>query len=179
MILIISVSLVDISEPNAVSVKKEKAAVKGKGGGGKKAAAKKGGKKAGKGGSKKADINSNDLIEEDLTEVPPVVERAKTMPEKQREKTTLSIQDAEKVKVDVYVPDEKNSLPLKDTITVIKGSKHASPKLEKAKTDIGIVRPSSEKKNGSAKGSKKGKEGKGKPKGGAKEKKGGGKKKKK
>ncbi|XP_053399395.1 ABC transporter F family member 4-like [Mercenaria mercenaria] len=136
-----------------------KTAAKGKGGGkkdggGPKKTGKKGGG-GGKGGGKKKDVNENDLIERDLTDEQPALDRAKTMPE--REKTALNLQDAEKVKVAVYIPTDKTNLQLKDTVI------NGQPKLEKSKTDVGVVRPPSSRpassvkqKGGKGKSEKKG-----------------------
>lgn len=101
---------------------------------------------------KKTDANENDLIEEDLTIEAPPIQRSKTMPE--REKTSLSLQDAQAIKIDVYIPDDKTKLQLKDTVTVVNGE----PKLEKAKTEIGLTRPPSSRPASSVKA--KGKKGK-------------------
>lgn len=127
--------------------------------------------------------NEKDGVKEDLTDAKPVLERTKSMPERQREKTALSLRDAEKVKVDVYVPDDKTNIKLQDTVTVVK-SKTGKPTLEKAKTDVGITRPASSKQASvkqagtKAKSKKKKDKAKGGGKGGSKDKKGTNKKKK-
>lgn len=148
--------------------KKGKGSKKGGGGG------KSGGKKGGKNAGKKPDVNGNDVVVEDITDEMPFVERSKTMPEKQRDKTSLSMKDAEKVKVDVYIPDDKANLQLKDTVIV--KEKNGEPQLIKAKTDIGLVRPVSStslktKKPETKKGKKSGEKSKGGAKSSGKDKK--------
>jgi hypothetical protein len=160
---------------------KTKVAAKGKVAASKKgtaAAAKKPVKKGGggKGGGKKKDVNENDGDKGNTTNEPQPIERAKTMPE--REKTTLSLQDAEQVKVAVYIPTDKTNLQLKDTII------NGPPKLEKSKTDAGLTRPPSSRPASSVKQSNNKKDKKGNKKaekgkdGGKKDKKSGKKKKK-
>ncbi|KAH3831332.1 hypothetical protein DPMN_104595 [Dreissena polymorpha] len=68
----------------------------------------------------------DEQVEDDL-----VINRDKTMPERNRERTTLSITDADKIKVDVYVPDDKTNHQLKDTVTVVNGTAEVN-KLSKA-----------------------------------------------
>ena len=139
------------------------------------------GKKGGKGSGKKETENADGpkdsaVVVEDLEAEPPMT-RSKTMPERKPDKTELSMKDAEKVKVDVYIPDDKTKLPLKDTITVMNGKE-----MERAKTTLGVARPPSSRpvsaksgkpENNETKGSKakKGKKG-GKEGKGGKEKKG-------
>lgn len=62
----------------------------------------------------------------------PVLSRAKTMPD--REKTALSAADADKIQVNVYIPDENTVLPLKDTVTL-----QSKKKPQKSKTTLGTV----------------------------------------
>ncbi|KAH3831324.1 hypothetical protein DPMN_104587 [Dreissena polymorpha] len=133
-------------EPEREPEPKKKAAktdVKG-GKGAKKVGGKKGGKKGAKGGKGKKDEKM--VVEEvdEQVEADLAINRAKTMPERNREKTTLSITDAGKIKVDVYVPDDKTNLQLKDTVTVVNGTAEVK-KLPKAKTTLGVVTPPEEK----------------------------------
>ncbi|KAL4230222.1 hypothetical protein ACF0H5_010607 [Mactra antiquata] len=134
-------------EPKPVSALKKKTPAKSEKKGGGKAGKKPGNKKGGKDAGKKGDVNGNDMVVENITDETPTVERSKTMPE--RQKTTLSLRDAEKVKVDVYVPDAKANIQLKDTV-IIK-EKNGEPQLTKAKSDIGLARPASAKSNTSRK----------------------------
>ncbi|XP_052795309.1 ribosome-binding protein 1-like [Mya arenaria] len=126
---------------------------------------------------KLANGNAEAMIVEDVEDGPAPLDRAKTMPERHRERTEMSLMDAERVKVDVYIPDDNTVLNLKDTVTVVneKGGKKFK---ERAKTSLGVMespeRPASERppatvKTPKGKGDKKG--GKGKKDKGGKEKK--------
>ena len=85
----------------------------------------------------------------------PAVERSKTLPLR-REETTVTLQDG-KIAVDVYVPDEKTKLQLKDTVRTVedKKGKDTIKGITKAKTTLGTTRPNSSKEK-----SEKGKKGK-------------------
>ena len=159
---------------------------KGKGKPVKKTGGEKGKKKSKK--QEASNKSSTEKADTDIDDKPDKLDRANTMPERVQGKTVLSLTDAEKVKVDVYLPNEQTQLQLKDTVTVIK-DKNGETQMEKAKTTLGLTRPTSSvskasKPSGSKtsdkgdKSPKKGKE-KGKTDKGGKEKKGGAKKKKK
>ena len=73
------------------------------------------------------------------------VERSRTLPLR-REETTVTLQDG-KIAVDVYVPDEKTNLQLKDTVRNLedKKGKDTIKGITKAKTTLGTARPASSK----------------------------------
>ena len=76
----------------------------------------------------------------------PGVERSKTLPLR-REETTVTLQDG-KIAVDVYVPDEKTQLQLKDTVRKVedKKGKDTIKGITKAKTTLGNIKKSTDKK---------------------------------
>lgn len=151
---------------------------------------KKGGQKGGKKGREKGDTSltkkdldakavdeidlQNVLGREDYAKMPdsgraaappdteiPSVERSKTLPLR-REETTVTLQDG-KIAVDVYVPDKKTTLQLKDTVRSVedKTGKDTIKGIKKAKATLGTTRPdSSKEKNANSKPGKSEKTGK-------------------
>ena len=75
----------------------------------------------------------------------PNVEKSKTLPLR-REETTVTLQDG-KIAVDVYVPDEKSSLKLNDTVRVVNDSNETDKikPIVKSKTSLGTSTSSSDK----------------------------------
>lgn len=93
-------------------------------------------KKAGKAGKTVVTlVNKN----EKDSEAGAPLDRANTMPEKQ--KTKLSMQDASKVQVNVYIPGENTKVTMQDTLTK---QSETDMKVGRSRTVVGTVRPPSE-----------------------------------